>query len=300
MNDKIPPDLDTVAARRVTVANVILDGRIGGPQRRIVEVADRLKVAGWDTLLIFPDMGSELKRFAADRGIASECLRLSRPRREKCLLSLLVLGFRFPFEVVRLTAIYRRHHVGLVHANGVLGLQAIVSARLMGLPVVWHFNDMALPRRVCRMLRFILAPLVQVLIYSSERVREHFGGKTTWSEAILYPPIDMQRFDPASYGGAIPEELMLLRPGSDEAIILSVGNINPLKGYEFLIDALARLSGRGNPWRAGNPCLGGDAGLCSCRRRKRADPKRCLQARRHDRRSRCDRRRSPAREVPLA
>ena len=59
----------------------------------------------------------------------------------------------------------------------------------------------------------------------------------------------MQRFDPASYGGAIPEELMLLRPGSDEAIILSVGNINPLKGYEFLIDALARLSGRGNPWR---------------------------------------------------
>jgi len=249
MNETAPPELDTESARRVTVANVILDGRIGGPQRRIIEVADRLKTTGWETLLVFPEMGSDLKRFAADRGVACESLQLSRLRRENFFKSLLVLFVRFPLEVARLVAIYRRHNVGLVHVNGVLTVQAIVSARIAGLPVVWHFNDMALPRGACRLWRFLFAPLVRVLVYSSERVREHYGGKTKRPETILYPPIDMQRFDPALSGEAIPDELRLLRPRKDETILLSVGNINPLKGYEFLIDALRRLSGHCDPWR---------------------------------------------------
>ena len=249
MNQTTPPEREPSPACRVTVANVILDGRVGGPQRRIIEVAGRLKTKGWDTLLVFPDMGSELKQLAVNRGVAWECLRLSRLRHEKFFVSLFTFVLRFPLEVIHLTAIYRRHGVGLVHANGVLGLQALLSARIAGLPVVWHFNDMALPRGVCRSLRLFFAPLANALVYSSERVREHYGGKTKRPEAILYPPIDMRLFDPALSGDAIPEELKFLQLKNDETILLSVGNINHLKGYEFLIDALRHLSGHGDSWR---------------------------------------------------
>ena len=41
------------------VANIILDGRFGGPQNRILQVAERLKEYGIETVVIMPKKDSE-------------------------------------------------------------------------------------------------------------------------------------------------------------------------------------------------------------------------------------------------
>jgi len=43
----------------IKVANIILDGRFGGPQNRILQVAERLKKYEIETIVIIPKKDSE-------------------------------------------------------------------------------------------------------------------------------------------------------------------------------------------------------------------------------------------------
>ena len=81
------------------VASVLVDGRIGGPQRRAVQVGTVLREMGWDTLPVFPPMGSEFPNYLAEHGFRSATLSLSRLRRQRKIWGKLRYLFRFPIEV---------------------------------------------------------------------------------------------------------------------------------------------------------------------------------------------------------
>jgi len=221
------------------VASVLVDGRIGGPQRRVVQVGAALKEMGWDTLLVFPPMGSELPDYAAAHGFRSVSLALSRLRRRGKIFSILRYLLYFPIEVWRLIRLFHEHRVDLVHANSLFAFQAVVAARLSGRPVAWHFNDMALPRSLCIFVTKILAPLATMRIYSSRNVQILHCDLNGASTALLFPPVDLNKFKPAT----------AQQKFEDEVRLIAVGNINPLKGYHDLIDALARLGNIDIPWR---------------------------------------------------
>ncbi len=221
------------------VASVLVDGRIGGPQRRVVQVGTALKEMGWDTLLVFPPMGRELPDYAEAHGFRYATLSLSRLRRRNKVWGILRYALRFPIEVWGLMRLFRRHRVDLVHANSLFAFQAVVAARLTGRPVVWHFNDMALPRSLCVLVTKCFAGLATVRAYSSRNVRLFHRDQDEAATALLHPPVDLDRFKPAAVERGVTGEVRLI----------AVGNVNPLKGYHDLIEALGALGDLATPWR---------------------------------------------------
>jgi len=234
---------------RRLVANVLIDGRIGGPQRRIVQVGTLLREMGWDTLVVFPPMGPELPDYLTRHGFRYGQLSLSRMRRRYKIFGLLRYAARLPFEVWALMRLYRAHQVDLVHANSMFALHAVIAARLSGRPVVWHFNDMALPRFLCILITATLGGLATIRAYSCRQVRIYQRDRNEARSALLYPPVDLEKFRPGQSAHTGGDQWPELARRENEVILVAVGNVNPLKGYHYLVEALAELRGLDTPWR---------------------------------------------------
>ena len=240
---------DSPGAGRRLVANVVLDGRIGGPQRRIAQVGKRLRVKGWDTLAVFPNMGDELPKFLDSHEIKYETSALSRIRRRQPVFNLMRYCIRLPLEVVWLIALFRRRHVDIVHANGLFSLQVALAARLSGRPLIWHFNDMSLPAWLSAGARRLFGGLAHYRVYSSRLVMTHYGDWDGARTALFYPPVDLETSDPARISEGNDSGIPVLDRRGEEFLLLALGHINPLKGYGDLLSALEPLVTLAVAWR---------------------------------------------------
>lgn len=235
--------------REHLVANVLVDGRIGGPQRRVVQVAKVLQKLGWKTLVMFPPMGEDLPKYLTENDLPFQKVTLSRIRRKQKLYSLIKYLFVMPYEVFLLIRLFKLHNVDLVHANSMFALHAVIAARLCGLPVVWHFNDMALPRLLCILITATIGRCANIRAYSCRRVRHFQREFSKTNSALLYPPVEPDKFKPKANISINTDKWPELKRQNGELLLVSVGNINPLKGYHNLIEALVDLKNHQLPWR---------------------------------------------------
>ena len=235
--------------REHLVANVLVDGRIGGPQRRVVQVAKVLKTLGWKTLVVFPSMGEELPKYLKENELPFQRVPLSRIRRKQKYFSLIKYLFLLPYEIALLIKLFKLHNVDIVHANSMFALHAVIAARLCGRPVVWHFNDMAMPRLLCILITTTIGRCANIRAYSCRRVKHYQKEFSENNSALLYPPVDLDKFKPSSNSLVSKNKWPELKRRNKELLIVSVGNINPLKGYHNLIEALANLKDHLLPWR---------------------------------------------------
>ena len=141
-----------------------------------------------------------------------------------------------PGAVLRLRRLLRSKQIALVHVNDADDAAiAALACRLAGIPCVVHVRSEMVPRKF-KKLRLQWADL---LIAVSEGVRRKAiqGGLPQEKVVTLYSGIDLKRAKAAGNGqevrrayGIAPETL----------VIGSVANIAPIKGYEFLIRAVAK------------------------------------------------------------
>ena len=89
------------------VANVLVDGRIGGPQRRVVQVAKVLQKLGWKTMVVFPSMGEELPKYLIENELPFHKVPLSRIRRKQKVFSLIKYLFVLPYEIFLLIRLFK-------------------------------------------------------------------------------------------------------------------------------------------------------------------------------------------------
>jgi glycosyltransferase involved in cell wall biosynthesis len=54
----------------------------------------------------------------------------------------------------------------------------------------------------------------------------------------LYPPVDLDEFDPEAYSGAPKELRDELGLGDAGPVVGTIGNVNPAKGHQYLIEAV--------------------------------------------------------------
>lgn len=225
-----------MAPSRVRIANVIEEGKLGGPQVRMVRVAAAMP--GADTLIVMPHANSEAFQALCDEaGVSWRALPLTRITREWSV----ALGYVLfsPVEVIRLAGFLRREGIDLVHASGgSWQYKAVVAARLAGIPSVWHLNDTQMPEWVRRLFR-LFSPLPAGFIFASARSRDYYGALLADRVQDVIPaPVDAVRFDPAiPYPG---DEDLLARLGQ-VPVIGTVANINRIKGFETLIRAAAEV-----------------------------------------------------------
>lgn len=200
------------------VFHFILDHRIGGPHAYVRGLARELAPSVASTLV------------TTGRGDATELALINLRHFCKLFYPIEVL-----LNVVRLCWLFRhrasRRKV-VFDVHGAANLAPILAARLLGIPLVWHFHE-TLPG-FAALVRFGKAAAVGVAhryVVVAARAIEVFD----LPEAILIP------------GGVDLDFWQLTEPNEAEATLrlIAVGNLNPLKGMDILLDALEGLNG---PW----------------------------------------------------
>ncbi len=140
--------------------------------------------------------------------------------------------------------IKRKNSVFVVH--GALNLAPLIAARLLGLPVVWHFHETTL--RFVRLVafgRWILKGSTHVLAVVANKTTEVYGLD---SPAFLPASVDTLFWtrDAVTHVDLSANDWGVLAGGEAQPMrLLVVGNLNPLKGIDILLCALEKIA---VPW----------------------------------------------------
>lgn len=220
------------------IANVIEEGKLGGPQVQMVRVSAALK-GRVERLIVMPRANSDPFRAMCDsHGVAHQTLPLTRMTREWRAAMAYVLFS--PWEVLRLARLFRRERIDLVHAaGGSFHFKAVIAGRLAGVPSVWHINDTSMPGWVRRLFRRV-APLASGFIFDSHRSQSYYADLIAPGrlQTVIPSTVDTSWFDPDQHWPG--DEALLQRLGT-APVIGTIANINPVKGLEVLVRAFARL-----------------------------------------------------------
>ena len=151
-------------------------------------------------------------------------------------------AFLFAHIVGRVRELHRAQPISLIHAHAPLpcGHAAMLLSAELGLPYVVsvHGLDAFSTEQVrgragewCRRISQRVYRASRRVICISERVREQVleGTGSGCRTSVVYNGVDSELFAPGS------------EPCSGGPIVLSVGNLIPIKGHEFLIRAVAAI-----------------------------------------------------------
>jgi glycosyltransferase involved in cell wall biosynthesis len=153
-------------------------------------------------------------------------------------------AFAFARIVGRVRDLHRSSPIDLIHAHGPLpcGHAAMLLGAELGIPYVVsvHGLDAYATEQVggragewCRRVSQRVYRASRRVICISERVREEVlrGTGQSCRTSVVYNGVDPELFSPAS------------EPRGDKTIVLSVGNLIPIKGHDVLIRAIAAIIG---------------------------------------------------------
>jgi glycosyltransferase involved in cell wall biosynthesis len=135
-----------------------------------------------------------------------------------------VLQFR---RVARELADRYRGEVSLVHANGIkAAILGISVARKLGVPLLWMKHDHMYDGWVARQV----ARRCDAVVVVSEAMGEQFKSRVRTPVQVIYPGVQI---------GPPPG------PPPAEKLVVSVGRLDPLKGFPTLLESLVVLRSRG-------------------------------------------------------
>jgi glycosyltransferase involved in cell wall biosynthesis len=151
-------------------------------------------------------------------------------------------AFAFARIVGRVREMHRRRQINLIHAHAALpcGHAAMLLNKELAIPYVVSvhgldsFSTIQVSGRAgqwCRRVSQHVYGSSQRVICVSERVREQVieGMGRTCRTSVVYNGVDTEMFSPAE-------------TAEDSQLILSVGNLIPIKGHEILLRAVAGLA----------------------------------------------------------
>jgi glycosyltransferase involved in cell wall biosynthesis len=227
---------------KLKVLNIILEPRIGGPQLRIANVGQALQQEfNIETIVLFPDNpgngGLKFKKILEDHGLAYKTLRLCKI--SKSIPQLIKWLFLFMPETLRLKRAVLEIDPDIVHCNGSWQLKGVIAAKMAGKKVVWHLNDTKIPFGI-RIIFGILSRIPDGYIFAGEKVKAYYLKylKRLRHAQVIHAPVDTQQFDPDIVQ---PDPLLV---GDGKLKVVTIANVNPVKGIEYFIEAAYMVSKR--------------------------------------------------------
>ena len=223
------------------IANVIEEGKLGGPQVRICVVAAALKGQA-ETTVIIPKENSKAFQQRCDACEVSYIgLPITRITKEWQVAVRYVL-FSW-FEVLWLAWILKRDNYDLIHASGgSWQFKGVLAAKLAGKKVLWHLNDTSMPGFIRRLFA-VISRFADGFIFASERSKEYYRPlmRSNKPEFVVPAPVDTQQCDPRGY---YPGDEELIEKWDGDFVVGMVANINPVKGIETFVRTVAALNNR--------------------------------------------------------
>ena len=220
----------------IHVCNVDEEGRFGGPERRIVQVAKALKAYGVETHVVYPKIDSELFESQLQHyEINSTQLDITRLSKQKGVLFRYLL--RFPIEVLLLRKFFSANDFHIIHVNGAYQYKAAIAGKSLAIPIVWHLNDTHLAGIVKLIFSLLAKILASGYIVAGKRVYDYYLATLHVKEDLveeIHAPVNLIHFNPNNY-----EKKNDLN--SSEISIGTVSSIIPVKGVEYFIEVAAKL-----------------------------------------------------------
>ncbi|WP_408959712.1 glycosyltransferase family 4 protein [Natrinema sp. 74] len=228
------------------VLNSLADPRVGGPQLRALTVARGLRDRGIETVFHVPDGDDAFERMATDADFEVVRPGPSQMRPPPNLLANARFAARFLPSVARLASTIERREIDVVHPSMTLALPAAIAAWRTDTPLAWFFNDTGTPWPLDRVAARLARATADEIALAADAVGDYFFEEPVATQTV-YPPVDIDEFDPSTVTAdeaALREELGV---GEDVPIVGTVGNVNPVKGHEYLLRAIARVRDRVGP-----------------------------------------------------
>lgn len=225
----------------IRVANVVMESRFGGPQNRILQVAQGLRRVGVETTVVMSAANSThycrqlAKAQVPHRRVRVHPLGRSLPR-------ILSWFLQMAPDIFALAKTLRRTRADLVHCNGVWNPKPILAATLARKKIVLHLNDTVTGSLPGLLLRSV-GPLCDGFACAGRRVLAVTDIDKLFPQKIIHildAPVDVARFDPAAV-----EAHPLLSSWSRPRIV-AIANVNPAKGLLILAKA-AKIIFKQNP-----------------------------------------------------
>lgn len=217
------------------------DPRFSGPLKRSLSVARRLRAREIDTVFLVPNGDDAFVERAQADGF--ECLRIDQPRirsPDKIRENVTFLT-RFPRLVQTSGNIIDAQDVDIVHVNGPLNYAVALTAARSNASLAWHFNDTLTPTPLKQISATLASRWADQRLVAADAVAEYFFGDTAETRTV-YAPVDLNRFDPDQFPekeGKVRDELGI---DKETSVVGTIGNINPAKGHEYLIESFASVS----------------------------------------------------------
>lgn len=224
----------------IHILNSVTDPRMGGPQRRALSVARQLRTRGIETSFLIPTGDDAFAEAAATDGFETHRVTLSRLRPPTKLRgNVRFVGDFFP-TVRRISDLIRKYSIDAVHANMVVNFQTALATTRTDARLVWHFNDTLTPTPVKQIAARSGVRWADELVVAADAVHDYYFSPNI-DTTTIYPPVDLEEFDPTSTTIDEADLRNDLGLAPDVPVVGTIGNINPVKGHENLLDAIGRI-----------------------------------------------------------
>lgn len=218
------------SASGLRVAHLIETDGPGGAERVVVHLATALQRAGAANVVFLPPEGEGwITGQLAGSGVTIDHFHLQRPVSPLC---------------ARLLAqAFRRHRIAIAHSHEFsMAVYGAWASRYVGIPhvITMHggrYYAGRLRRRLA--LRAAMALSARTVAVSASVARNISRDLWLLQSRILTIPNGVQHVRPERV--TLRDELHL-KP--DDLLLVSIGNLYPVKGHQYLIDALALLADR--------------------------------------------------------
>jgi glycosyltransferase involved in cell wall biosynthesis len=221
----------------IRIANIIEEGRLGGPQLRITATAERLRDFNVHTTVIFPEIDSkDFHARLSDANIPNKQFPLHRLTKEKIHLFKYFLFWLY--EVFLLFKYLKNESFDIVHiSGGSWQVKGVIAAKLAGCKILWHLNDTFVPKYLLNVFKF-LSRYADGFIVSALKVKDFYNKTFTLKRPVflIRPPVDCSYYN--------PEIVKTESECTDKSIVTigTVANINPVKGIEYFIEMASILN----------------------------------------------------------
>lgn len=174
------------------------DGSAGGTEKRVVQVARKLRDRNHEAVVLIP-RGGVIGKYLKENEIPFEEIHFVRLKKTKNLFYYPYWLLSIVFVAWSIIKVIRKWRIEVVYTNQISQIQPAIAGKLTGCKVVWHLIDLHNPW----MLDALLSPLVVVLsdqVVSSCQTRvDQIRPRSFLSfpkTCILRAPVDTNRFRP--------------------------------------------------------------------------------------------------------
>lgn len=228
----------------ISVASVIEEGRLGGPQVRMARIASSLSGSVIKNTVVFPGNDSEqFKTLLDSLNISYRQLFLSRLSKQ--CLPLLRYFLCLPFEIIHLARYLKKEKFEIIHCSGgAWQIKAVLAGALNGQLTIWHLNDTYMPTEI-RKIFSVLNRFVDGYIFSSAATEKYYRPLIRDSKpaTIIRQPVDAQVF---SRNNSLLDTKIFANKWPGKTIVTTIANINPIKNIEMFL-RVANIVGQSNP-----------------------------------------------------